>query len=180
MFGERLWPRVTGGASKGHTGHCSLSVRGGNSDGPVACCPPGADPGTQELLKQIRLGIYQTLCLVVELLVVTVGQSTRGASPARHGWSVARAQGLLAFPELSLIFVMALLPVCLFSPQPAPCSSLTVTWKDIFMWSGFDPCFAISLSTPWCFPFAFYHQRSPISAKRKKKDLQNVPSLANL
>lgn len=31
---ECVW-RAAGGASEGHTGHCSLRARGGKSDGPV-------------------------------------------------------------------------------------------------------------------------------------------------
>lgn len=81
VFGGWLRPRAAGGASEGHTGHCSLSARGGNLDGRVACHPSRAAgdrsravSGTQELSERIRLGIHQTPRLAAEPLVAAVGQ----------------------------------------------------------------------------------------------------------
>lgn len=147
VFGERLRPRAAGGASAGHTGHCSSSAWGGNSDGPAVCRPPsaaeGADPGLSagpgSLPKRIRSGIRQTPRLVAEPLVAAVGQP---------GWDspggTARLMGLSCSSQLERgtcpgTFSLSRAAtdicqgpaVCPFPLPPAPCSSLAVIWKDI-------------------------------------------------
>lgn len=115
VFGGRLGPRAAGGASEGHTGHCSLSARGGNS-GWTPCVPPSQH--CRGLILGCERGIPQSGSsweLVKPHVwrlsgwwwrwdspggTAPVAQPARGGSPAPRGWSMARARGLSAFPEL--------------------------------------------------------------------------------